>query len=105
MAGAGGAAGVAWSVGSGSVGSLALVCDGSGPACLRLRVDPWVLLCRDIRYEVDFLPALVLLAVVGILGLERALAPTSKSGLANRPVWRRAGALGLGPAAGLLGGV
>ena len=32
------------------------------------------------RYEVEFLPALVLLAVVGILGLERALA--------DRPVWR-----------------
>jgi tetratricopeptide (TPR) repeat protein len=42
------------------------------------------------RYEAEFLPALVLLAVVGILGLERALAPTSKSGLAARPVWRRA---------------
>jgi tetratricopeptide (TPR) repeat protein len=42
------------------------------------------------RYEVDFLPALVLLAVVGILGLERALAPTSGSGLAEWPVWRRA---------------
>ena len=27
-----------------------------------------------VRYEVDFLPALVLLAVVGILSLERALA-------------------------------
>jgi len=34
------------------------------------------------RYEVDFLPALVLLAVVGILGFERALA--------DRPLWRRA---------------
>ena len=35
-----------------------------------------------IRYEVEFLPALVLLAVVGILGLERALA--------DRPAWRHA---------------
>jgi tetratricopeptide (TPR) repeat protein len=35
-----------------------------------------------VRYEVDFLPTLALLAVVGILGLERALA--------DRPVWRRA---------------
>ena len=35
-----------------------------------------------IRYEVDFLPALLLLAVVGILGLERVLA--------DRPVRRRA---------------
>jgi tetratricopeptide (TPR) repeat protein len=42
------------------------------------------------RYEVDFLPDLVLLAVIGILSLERALAPTSESGQADRPVWRRA---------------
>jgi len=42
------------------------------------------------RYEVDFLPALVLLAVIGILSLERALAPTPESGLADRPVWRHA---------------
>ncbi len=35
-----------------------------------------------LRYEVEFLPTLLLLAVVGILGLERSLA--------NRPVWRRA---------------
>ena len=34
------------------------------------------------RYEWDFCPALVVLAVVGILGLERALA--------GRPAWRRA---------------
>jgi tetratricopeptide (TPR) repeat protein len=33
------------------------------------------------HYELDFLPALVLLAVIGILGLERALA--------GSPVWRR----------------
>jgi tetratricopeptide (TPR) repeat protein len=33
------------------------------------------------RYEVDFLPASMLLAVVGILGLDRALA--------DRPAWRR----------------
>jgi tetratricopeptide (TPR) repeat protein len=52
----------------------------------------------NIRYEVDFLPALLLLAVVGILGLERALTPTlasnrirdQESGRACRPVWRRA---------------
>jgi hypothetical protein len=35
----------------------------------------------SVRYEVEFLPALVLLAVMGILGLERTLA--------NRPTWRR----------------
>jgi tetratricopeptide (TPR) repeat protein len=48
------------------------------------------------RYEVEFLAALVLLAVAGILGLERALAPTSESGLADRPVWRRAARYGWG---------
>jgi tetratricopeptide (TPR) repeat protein len=48
------------------------------------------------RYEVEFLPALVLLTVVGILGLERALAPTSESGLADRPVLRRAVRCGWG---------
>ena len=42
----------------------------------------------SIRYQVDFLPALVLLAVVGILGLERVLA--------DRPVWRRAARGGWG---------
>ena len=41
------------------------------------------------RYEVEFLPALVLLAVIGMLSLERALAPTSESGQACRPFWRR----------------
>ncbi|MGA2137291.1 MAG: tetratricopeptide repeat protein, partial [Verrucomicrobiia bacterium] len=49
-----------------------------------------------LRYELDFLPALLLLAVVGILGLERALAPTSKSGQATRLVWRRATRWGWG---------
>ncbi len=47
-------------------------------------------------YEVDFLPSLLLLAVIGILGLERALAPTAESGLADRPVWRRAVRFGWG---------
>jgi tetratricopeptide (TPR) repeat protein len=42
-----------------------------------------------IRYEIDFLPALLLLAVVGILGLERVLA-TPGAWLARRPVRRRA---------------
>jgi tetratricopeptide (TPR) repeat protein len=40
------------------------------------------------RYEVEFLPALLLLAVVGILGLERALA--------DRRAWRRAARWGWG---------
>ncbi|MGD1021041.1 MAG: tetratricopeptide repeat protein [Verrucomicrobiia bacterium] len=40
------------------------------------------------RFEVDFLPALVLLAVVGILGLERAVAAPG-AGMARQPVrWR-----------------
>jgi tetratricopeptide (TPR) repeat protein len=42
------------------------------------------------RYEEDFLPALVLLAVIGILSLERALASPPESGLACRPLRRRA---------------
>jgi tetratricopeptide (TPR) repeat protein len=45
------------------------------------------------RYQVDFLPALLLLAMVGILGLERALA--------NRPVWRRVARWGWGLLLGL----
>ncbi len=40
------------------------------------------------RYEVEFLPTLVLLAVIGILGLERALA--------DQPHWRRAARWGWG---------
>jgi tetratricopeptide (TPR) repeat protein len=45
--------------------------------------------CAIIRYEVDFLPTLLLMTIIGLLGLERALAPTSESGLADRPVRRR----------------
>jgi tetratricopeptide (TPR) repeat protein len=45
-------------------------------------------MAADMRYAVDFLPALVLLAVVGILGLERARA-TPGAWLAGQPVWRR----------------
>jgi len=40
------------------------------------------------RYELEFLPALVWLAVAGILGVESALA--------DRPAWRRAARLGWG---------
>jgi tetratricopeptide (TPR) repeat protein len=47
----------------------------------------------SIRYAVDFLPALVLLAVVGILGLERLLA--------DRPVWQRTARWGWGVLLGL----
>ncbi len=41
-----------------------------------------------LRYEVEFTHALVLLAVIGIMGLERALA--------GQPVWRRAARCGWG---------
>jgi tetratricopeptide (TPR) repeat protein len=41
-----------------------------------------------VRYEVEFLPALLLLAVVGILGLERSLA--------DQPGWRRVARWGWG---------
>jgi tetratricopeptide (TPR) repeat protein len=58
----------------------------------------------NFRYEMDFLPALLLLAVGGILGLERVLAPTagsgqastSESGQADRLGWRRAARWGWG---------
>jgi hypothetical protein len=39
------------------------------------------------RYQVEFLPALVLLAVIGILSLDRSLAPGSESGQVRRPFW------------------
>jgi len=42
-----------------------------------------------VRYEVDFTPALVLLAVIGLLGLERATAPTSEAGQVAKSLWRR----------------
>ena len=48
------------------------------------------------RYEVEFLPSLVLLAVIGILSLERALAPSSGAGLVRQPVWRRTARWGWG---------
>jgi tetratricopeptide (TPR) repeat protein len=41
-----------------------------------------------VRYEVEFVPALVLLAVIGILGLERALA--------GQPAWRHTARWGWG---------
>jgi len=50
----------------------------------------------SIRFETEILPPLVFLAAVGILALDRALAPTSESGLADRPVWRRAARAGWG---------
>jgi len=48
------------------------------------------------RYEMDFLPALVLLAVVGILGLERSLAGRSAGRWAGRAAWGLALAFSLG---------
>jgi len=52
--------------------------------------------CICSRFEVDFLPALMFLAVLGILALERALAPASGVGLVDRPVWRRVARWGWG---------
>jgi tetratricopeptide (TPR) repeat protein len=78
-----GRTGQAWSVLRWFVMAVALLC-----ATCVLTLG---LFCYSaIRYEVEFLPALVLLAVVGILGLECALAPTSESGQADETVWRRA---------------
>jgi tetratricopeptide (TPR) repeat protein len=48
------------------------------------------------RYEVEFLETLVLLAVIGILSLERALTPTSGAGLARQLVWQCAVRCGCG---------
>ncbi len=55
-----------------------------GMCALTLALCCWAAL----RYEVDFLPALLLLAVVGILSLERVLS--------DRPVWRRSVRWGYG---------
>jgi tetratricopeptide (TPR) repeat protein len=46
-------------------------------------------------YEVDFLPSLLLLAVIGVLGVERALAIPG-AWLGDRPVWRRVARCGWG---------
>ena len=46
------------------------------------------------RYEVEFLPALVWLAVIGILGVERTLGPTLESGQLDRPACRWAARCG-----------
>jgi tetratricopeptide (TPR) repeat protein len=51
--------------------------------------------CSAFRYEVDFLPTLMLLAVVGILGCERVLAAPG-AGLVERSAWRRGARLGWG---------
>lgn len=48
----------------------------------------WLFCTSTIRYELDFLPALLLLACVGVFGLESALA--------DLPLWRRRARWGLG---------
>ena len=85
---------------------LAAVCDGHRAGVWDVRAHAGTFLCASFNYEVDFLPSLMLLAVIGILGLERALAPTptSESGRADRPV-AACRALWVGRALGLLGGV
>ena len=84
-----GRVGPAGSVLRGFVTAVALL---FGMCALTLALCCWVTL----RYEVDFLPSLVLLAVIGILSFERALAPTSESGQACRPLWRRVARWGYG---------
>ena len=80
VAGLGRAAGMERQAGGGGF-RLTLVCGGCVFAFCDLCVDPLPLFFSHGRYELDFLPALMLLAVIGILGLERALA--------GLPVWRR----------------
>jgi tetratricopeptide (TPR) repeat protein len=76
-----GRVGPAGSVLHGFVMAVALL---FGMCTLTLALCCWVTL----RYEVDFLPALVLLAVIGILSFERALA--------CQPHWRRVARWGYG---------
>ena len=64
-----------------------------GICALTISLYDWA----SVRYEADFLPTLVLLAVIGILGAERALTPTSESGKADpTTAWRRAARWGWG---------
>jgi tetratricopeptide (TPR) repeat protein len=51
------------------------------------------------RYEMDFLPSLTLLAVLGVLGLEHGLAGRSRSRWISRAIW----ALALALSAGFIG--
>ena len=76
-----GRAGPAGSVLRGFVIAVALL---FGMCALTLALCCWV----NLRYEVDFLPALVLLAVIGVLSVERALA--------CQPLWRRVARWGYG---------
>ena len=66
------------------------------PPCSGLALTISLFFAACARYEVEFLPALVLLSAVGVLSVERALAVAT---LAARS------ALRLGTSAGLLGGV
>ena len=78
------AAPLAWRNQSGQTASMILRWFVTTVALLfGMSVLPLALFCgANFRYEVEFLPALLLLAVVGILALERALA--------DRPLRRRA---------------
>ena len=62
-----------------------LLCGFLAAVALLFATSALLLICfpaASVRYEMEFCPALVLLAVVGILGLERALA--------DRPAWQGA---------------
>ncbi|HTS17767.1 MAG TPA: tetratricopeptide repeat protein [Verrucomicrobiae bacterium] len=66
---------------------------------ITLTISLFCVVCT--RYEVEFLSPLVLLAAIGVLSLERALAPTPESGPGCRPVWRHAARWGWCPLVGL----
>ncbi len=87
MAGSGRSPGVSWP-GLGNAVGFGLVSGCDGPGLRNLRGDAvgcfwWV----SARYEEDFLPALMLLAVLGVLGLERVLAENRARRLAARWGW------------------
>jgi tetratricopeptide (TPR) repeat protein len=63
------------------IGAVALLC-----GVCALTINLYSIMC--LRYELEFAHAFVLLAVIGILGLERALA--------GHPAWRRAARCGWG---------
>ena len=63
---------------------LAQVRDGGRNAFLDLHADPVPFFAVCNRYEVEFLPTLVLLAVTGILSLERALACQPRHRISGR---------------------
>jgi tetratricopeptide (TPR) repeat protein len=83
------AAPLAWHRRSGQEASVLRLFVGAIAVLFLVSALTVALFCAsNIRYTVDFLPALILLAVVGILSLERVLA--------NQLVWRRVARWGWG---------